>query len=890
MGRKTWITIGVSLVIVIIAGCVTWISVTRHYDKNNPFDHIPTSAMAVYKINGTANYASYYSAADYAPDLQEVVNYDRLKTAYEDVDSIFCCAEIVAPFPKHRTLYVAVFDLLNVKENALFGLKLNNYVEGVQIVNRLKDHEGLACDELSVANTDVLSVSMDDRKYFMLIVDGCLFVSNNTNIIADILNKETEKLSQDVSFTTIERTASDNAVVSLFLNTKMLNLLFNGVTDFTSLARWMELDVNIGRKTLSANGFASSNNNSQLLALAANKPQPFTVDRFIPSNAKMFVSYVSGDRGLSNEAFVSQLAQSEHQDDYRTRQEEAFKKYNLDVEDMLSQIFSGDMALFSTSTSLADTANMCLVLASDNGTITQASLNSLTCSLHNTEIPEQVGVIKPTPDITVPIYKAFDDDDDLFFLNEIFDYVPHKYYIRYENTLFLADNVEILKHTLYENQLSRTLGNDADFRNFRSTYSDENICFVFFNSDVITRAVLENSITTDELKRKRAANNFYGFGIQISALGGLKLPYMTLSLHHEPERLQMPPTAWQSRLDTTLIRRPWGVVNHNTGETEYLVQDAKNYIHLINPQGLVLWSLKLESPIIGDVTQIDYYNNRKLQMLFATTEHIYLIDRNGHNTANFPIRLQTEAVGGVNYIDYNNPNDFRLYIACSDKFIHLYNKDCELIQGWEMGRTEGYANTPIRHFVTGNKDYLIMSDEFRYYITDRRGNERVKLPLLAPNKNRMATLVRKNTPQAAFVMATADGLFASVDIATGKTTTKPIEGMSKELPYDMIYNSTLNKFAVVTPKKLLILNEDGKKVGDYNISLSTVDNVELLSDGTIAIWDKDEHLAYRYSFNGELSTGYPLPASSPYVMATQYGVNNIVVINKDGSLYSFLRH
>ena len=113
--------------------------------------------------------------------------------------------------------------------------------------------------------------------------------------------------------------------------------------------------------------------------------------------------------------------------------------------------------------------------------------------------------------------------------------------------------------------------------------------------------------------------------------------------------------------------------------------------------------------------------------------------------------------------------------------------------------------------------------------------------------------------------------------------------MTKEQPYDMVYNSERRQFAVVTPKKLLILNEEGKRVGSYDISLSTVDHVELLSDGTLALWDKDDALAYRYSFDGELMTGYPLPASSPYVMATQYGVNNIVVISKDGALYSFLR-
>lgn len=889
MGKKTWISIGVSLVILIIAACAVWLNLTRHYENNNPLDHIPTSVLCIYKINGTEGHHNQTKTTNYFADLHEIIGNKHLERAYHDADSLLNCANIVSPLARHRDVYVATFDVFEYKQNALFAIKLNNYAEGIHIKNSLHSIESLLPTDTIIADNDILALKIDNRDYFIAIIEGCLFISDNAQIVEHLYNTEIEKLTDDASFTTIERTASSNALASIFLNTQTFNMLLQNGIDFTKMAKWIELDLSFDKKSLSANGFASSSNNSQLIALAANKPMRFDIDKYIPSDAKIFISYVAGNRGLSNEAFVHQLAQNGHQVSYRARQEELFKQYNVDIEDRLSQIFNGDLALFSTSNTIADSTNTCLIVVSDNATITQASLNDLSCTLHNIEIPRQVGEIKTTPDMTIPIYEAFDSDDELFFLNELFSYVPRKYYIRYENTIFIADNIKMLEHALYENQLSRTLGNDADFRNFRTTYSEENICFLFMNSDVMLRYAKLHSTSEDDLKLQHAVGNFYGMGIQISALGGLKLPYISLSIHHEPDRLQMPPTAWQSRVDTTLIGRPWGVINHNTGETEYLVQDAKNRIHLINPQGLVLWSVKLDSPIKGDVTQIDYYNNKKLQLLFATNDHIYLIDRNGRNTADFPIRLQAEAAGGVSYIDYNNPSDFRLFIAGTNKFIHLYNKNGERIQGWEMGRTDGIANTPVRHYVTGNKDYLIMADEYKYYITDRRGNERIKLPLLAPNHNREVTLIRKNTPQAAFVMATADGLFASVEIPSGKTTTKHIEGMNKDLPFDMIYNKEKQLFAVITPKKILTLNEDGKKVGDYNIYLSSVDDVKLLADGTIALWDKDEKLAYRYSFEGELLTGYPLPASSPFVMNSQYGVNNIVVISNDGSLYSFLR-
>ena len=88
-------------------------------------------------------------------------------------------------------------------------------------------------------------------------------------------------------------------------------------------------------------------------------------------------------------------------------------------------------------------------------------------------------------------------------------------------------------------------------------------------------------------------------------------------LKYLPQRESEPRTIWQSGLDSTIFFKPSLVENHNTGEKEILVQDKANNLYLIANNGKILWKKKLESPILGEVFQIDFYRNSK----FAITSY-----------------------------------------------------------------------------------------------------------------------------------------------------------------------------------------------------------------------------------------------------------------------------
>ena len=110
----------------------------------------------------------------------------------------------------------------------------------------------------------------------------------------------------------------------------------------------------------------------------------------------------------------------------------------------------------------------------------------------------------------------------------------------------------------------------------------------------------------------------------------MKLLYSNiLPLRTEEVEQKQAQIMWQTRLDARMSMKPAIVVNHNTGERELFVQDEGNTIYLINDVGRILWKLPIEGRINSEVYQVDMFKNGKLQYLFSTPSHLYLIARNG---------------------------------------------------------------------------------------------------------------------------------------------------------------------------------------------------------------------------------------------------------------------
>ncbi len=854
-------------IILAIAGIVTVLNVNRHYEGTNPLLHVGRDAVIVLKVKSLRDYKKAVVHADYAQDLvlaTQIAEVDSVLEAIAEIDKFAIDTELRFD---EREIVASLHPSENQTFSWLLSARISNPLEGYNLTSEL-------------AKADTLRLLGKSLK--ISIVDGCIFLSTNSELLAQALSlAPDDALANDPSFYTLERTSARSSVLSAYVHCAALSDVGvdnQAITKLANYADWAEVDFEFMKKYVVANGFLTDDGATMAAVLSAEQPLLNGIDARIPSSAPVFMSFAAGPRGLQSQNFEQFLQKNGKLDSYRA----SLQKYEIDVEERLSAVFGNAMALFSLDDDFENSATNCLVISAENGTIAQASLGALIGVMHNVETPVEQTVLSPVPNVNIPVYQAFTNDDYLFYVDEMMPEVPRRFFLRYENTLLLSGSVDVLSRTLYEIMLGRTLSNDADFRNFRMAFSADHSFFFFCSSRAAAKFFDINAL---EPERQLALNNFYALGLQLSNLGDR--PYVSVSALHEPSRIQAPPTVWQSRLDTALCGRPFAVSNHNTGETEFLVQDVAGKIYLINPKGLTLWSRPLGERILGDVVQIDYYNNKKLQYLFATENHIHLIDRNGNNTAGFPIALPQKAVSGATYIDYGNPAEFRIFVACADRSIRLFDRECKNIQGWEMLPTEGPVRSGVSHYVSGNKDYLIVADDYRNYIVNRRGNERIALRPMAPNAHSGVYLVRANAADAAFVTTTADGHFASIDIASGAISLSSLDVVSGQKHHFLQVAD--DRFVVLTPKNLTVLDGRGKVLSSNALQLSSVAWATVTDDGLIAVWDKDESLAYLYNTSGKTLEGFPLPASSPFAVAGRNGLRNVVAASADGSLNNFLK-
>jgi hypothetical protein len=104
----------------------------------------------------------------------------------------------------------------------------------------------------------------------------------------------------------------------------------------------------------------------------------------------------------------------------------------------------------------------------------------------------------------------------------------------------------------------------------------------------------------------------------------------------------------------------WQMINHNTKEKETLAHDGKNKLELIDASSKPLWTLDITGPVLGSVLQLDALKNNKLQMAFATSEGVFLVDRNGNFLPGFPFSTNPEVTSNLLVADYDNTKKYRL--------------------------------------------------------------------------------------------------------------------------------------------------------------------------------------------------------------------------------------
>jgi len=370
--------------------------------------------------------------------------------------------------------------------------------------------------------------------------------------------------------------------------------------------------------------------------------------------------------------------------------------------------------------------------------------------------------------------------------------------------------------------------------------------------------------------------------LTINQIGGkpeatLTLPYLSTGSFPVKENtgLSLIP-ANTITLSEKITYGPKGILNFNDKTEDLIVQDANHVLHLINSGGETVFSQQLSGPVISDAFQIDFLKNGKLQLLLATADNVYAIDRLGNLLPGFPVSLN-ERITHLTLVDYENTRDYRYFLATESGNLWLLDRNGKKLDGWnplKIGERMVLAPRHIR--VPGKGDLMVaQSVEGKVHLLNRRGEKQEGSPF---------NLGKDFIAPINMTSAKGGSLKISAISQTGELIHASFIG---EITYrtQLIKANRDDKFQLITDQsglselilskqyaKTVILDDQEKElfvvpISGQNLWFGFFDfgsNRKIL-----AVSDPEQGFGYLYDLQGNMLTTTPLESEGPIQISHQ---------------------
>ena len=682
-----------------------------------------------------------------------------------------------------------------------------------------------------------------------------------------------------------------------FGETDRINLK-RDVLKIKDYASWSELDLSFHDNRLTLNGITAADDslNHFLSVLQGQEAVSCNADRLLPKSTSFYIGFSFTNRDLFFKNLENYFVHSEAyynreekikmmEQNFRTNSREKFKSL---VKDRV-------LAAITTVPTEAEMGSL-FILNGQSGKESQEVFEGILMNYakrKDSELESLVSTFRSSDQQNYRIYQFPYPSLPGIWLGGAFDFVRARFAAFRDDQLIFASSKEELEKYLDDMDSGETLRTDSDYETIsRAAESKANLnVYGNINKLYALRHDLFSSEINKGLEKNEAVfRKFNAISWQVVCENNIY--FNALNLGYQQKAKNDVRAKWQCRLGAEVAIKPQIVINHtNKAKKEIVVQDVNNQLHLIDADGKIIWSAPISGKIMGQIHQVDYYNNGKLQYLFNTNEKIYLIDRNGTSVANFPIVLKSPATNGVNVFDYNNNNHYRYFVACQDKRVYAYSHEGKIISGWSFDKTSGTVTSPIAFFRVSNKDYIVFSDENQVYIQNRRGETRVNSSAkFAPSANEMA-LNTQGVPKMVTTSRDGDVFYLFFD---GKFAQKKTGKFSSDHRFkvDDINGDRKPEFVFIDKDGLYVFNEDGDKLfeEEFDNNLLAVNLYAFTAtQKMIGVTDSDENEIYLFDAKGKQYDGFPLNGNSEFAIGQLQngGPLSLVVGDEDGNLLCY---
>lgn len=679
-------------------------------------------------------------------------------------------------------------------------------------------------------------------------VNGLALFSSSARYIEDALqccSGNGKRLKDDACFAKAFSASGKNELANVLVNARRFSDIFSSelfddnalVRNFRSIDGWLTLDM-LNGNPVSFNGFEyPESDSSSFVAFVKSQPAiEFNAFSVIPerSSAYMLVSFADAQ---GYDAALSEYMESTGMLAERNRKvADMNKAFGFDAKSKFYSIVKREFAY----------------IVCDNDANTEKGVY-VACGLHSQSAAELAlrdmvssENIRSLDDGDITVFSLPYDDIPAALFGDMFANCRGNYVFCIGNFMVFANSMDDIQALAREVSLNNTMKASISHREFLGKFSTSSTLFLYYNFPCGTemlKRVLSRQYSSD-IDTKRAAIGGNGVcGVQFKCMDGLVFCNLSFG---EPDGKHIAESEiiWETNIGAAAAMKPCIVKNHDTGANEILVQDKNNMLYLLDASGKELWHVLIDSPIKSQIYQVDAYKNGKLQYLFSTADKIYLVDRLGNFVDRYPLVLRAESPVPIAVFDYENNRNYRIFAACNDNKVYVYDISGNLLKGWDFDGTENLVNSEISHYTISSEDFIVFHDLYRAYFLARNGS--VKLEFLTDFK------------------FSDNAIYCDVS-GTPKFVTTDENGTIRRFFKDKRQDSiSLGEFSSKHHFAMKDIDMDGK--ADYIF----VDSTRLV------VYGNNSKLLFDYNFDSEVS------APSFYRFG---GQTRIGLVSTDGKLY-----
>ena len=702
----------------------------------------------------------------------------------------------VALYKNSKSPLLAAFNLADINTNDLFIAFLE---------------KSYAAKKEDGKSSFIYECKQPDYTFYVYVNIGLVVFSGDITFLQNAIQSNKNNLAQNKLFTEAFQTSDKESDINIFVHLPYFyNTGWNNFFTETTISEntygankeaWVSADVSIAPNELNTQGFLSNDSSIFYNTLKSQETISFkTILSVLPYNTLHFQSI-----SISN---YKQFIEHNYANNINKRKSD-LKNYsdktNADAQMQLEK-FIGDYAILFKARGTDSNEDYGLIHVSEEN-LALEFLKAISDSVFETK--DSVRIYRDTEQNLFPnlcgrffdrkFQYAISIDKGILFSNEITALVDYKNTVSERNNLL--DNERVV------NFIDKNLATESAYL----FYAD-----VFKNKEEITNVVSKN-INKILDQSPEMLDKYESVALSLQKLKS-NLFFKTC-INFNPKSKLYQNTLWETLLDTDLYMDPIPVKNHLTDEKELICVDAKNNLYLLSNTGRILWKRSISEKILGEIHQVDYFDNDKLQLLFNTENYLYLIDRNGNNVSGFPVKLNTPAANGLTLFDYESNKNYRLWVSLKNN-----TSICYAINGRKLVDFSPVNNTgKLKRIVLKQKDYFVLIDSTgNVNVVNRKGEIRLKIESKITEGTQSVFIEEGKNAETTNI--------CYIDKATKKLVKLSLENKMQEIPIleensiqfafiDTLQNALTPQLVCVTEKGIDVFDFFGKKLYELPLDI-----------------------------------------------------------------------